>query len=290
MYCANCGKELPPQCKFCTRCGTPTARSQNNSRSGDSAPSQGRPYQNQQFSDMPFQNQQFQNSNQQYSNSPFQDGNPGSYGFSQKPNYQNQPYQNQQFSNPQFQNNSTGNAAFADAAARGTSNIAREAVHTARRAKRTALLSLLVVSVFAILAVLYVLFIKTGTPEDTIAKLEKALNNLDQNAVLECFDEQANSLYSGSLGVGEALSGLPLGDLADLASGLSGFLSAAGLTPDISIDIEDISYASDKKSCVVYVEFTMEYAGEKEKEEIALPMVLTGREWLISTSALANFN
>ena len=137
---------------------------------------------------------------------------------------------------------------------------------------------------------LYVLFIKTGTPEDTIAKLEKALNNLDQNAVLECFDEQANSLYSGALGVGEALSDLPLGDLADLASGLSGFLSAAGLTPDISIDIENISYASDKESCVVYVELTMEYMGEKEKEEIALPMVLTGREWLISTSALENFN
>ena len=91
-------------------------------------------------------------------------------------------------------------------------------------------------------------------------------------------------------GVGEALSDLQLGDLADLASGLSGFLSAAGLTPDISIDIEDISYASDKESCVVYVELTMEYMGEKEKEEIALPMVLTGREWLISTSALENFN
>ena len=297
MYCANCGKELPPQCKFCTRCGTPTARPENNSCSQENTPSQGRPYQNQQFPDMPFQNQQsrnnnqqFQNSNPQYSNSPFQDGNPGSNGFSQKPNYQNQPYQNQQFPNPQFQNNNTGNAAFADAAARGASNIAREAVHTAGRAKRTALLSLLVVGVFAILAVLYVLFIKTGTPEDTIAKLEKALNNLDQNAVLECFDEQANSLYSGALGVGEALSDLPLGDLADLASGLSGFLSAAGLTPDISIDIEDISYASDKKSCVVYVELTMEYMDEREKEEIALPMVLTGREWLISTSALANFN
>ncbi len=290
MYCANCGKELPPQCKFCTRCGTQTARPENNSHSQENTLSQGRPYQNQQFPDMPFQNQQFQNSNPQYSNSPFQDGNPGSNGFSQKPNYQNQPYQNQQFSNPQFQNNNTGSAAFADAAARGASNIAHEAVHTAGRTKRTALLSLLVVGVFAILAVLYVLFIKTGTPEDTIAKLEKALNNLDQNAVLECFDEQANSLYSGALGVGEALSDLPLGDLADLASGLSGFLSAAGLTPDISIDIEDISYASDKESCVVYVELTMEYMGEKEKEEIALPMVLTGREWLISTSALENFN
>ena len=265
MYCANCGKELPPQCKFCTRCGTQTARPENNSHSQENTLSQGRPYQNQQFPDMPFQNQQFQNSNPQYSNSPFQDSNPGSNGFSQKPNYQNQPYQNQQ-----FQNNNTGNAAFADAAARGASNIAHEAVHTAGRTKRTALLSLLVVGVFAILAVLYVLFIKTGTPEDT--------------------DEQANSLYSGALGVGEALSDLPLGDLADLASGLSGFLSAAGLTPDISIDIEDINYASDKESCVVYVELTMEYMGEKEKEEIALPMVLTGREWLISTSALENFN
>lgn len=242
MYCANCGKELPPQCKFCTRCGTQTARPENNSHSQENTLSQGR------------------------------------------------PYQNQQFSNPQFQNNNTGNAAFAGAAARGASNIAHEAVHTAGRTKRTALLSLLVIGVFAILAVLCVLFIKTGTPEDTIAKLEKALNNLDQNAVLECFDEQANSFYSGALGVGESLSDLPLGDLADLASGLSGFLSAAGLTPDISIDIENISYASDKESCVVYVELTMEYMGEKEKEEIALPMVLTGREWLISTSALANFN
>ena len=276
MYCANCGKELPPQCKFCTRCGTPTARPENNSCSQENTPSQGRPYQNQQFPDMPFQNQQSRNNNQQFQNS--------------NPQYSNSPFQN---GNQAYQNTACGispGTAFTDSAAREASNITREAVHTAGRAKRTALLSLLVVGVFAILAVLYVLFIKTGTPEDTIAKLEKALNNLDQNAVLECFDEQANSLYSGALGVGEALSDLPLGDLADLASGLSGFLSAAGLTPDISIDIEDISYASDKKSCVVYVELTMEYMDEREKEEIALPMVLTGREWLISTSALANFN
>ena len=297
MYCANCGKELPPQCKFCTRCGTQTARPENNFHSQENTLSQGRPYQNQQFPDMPFQNQQsrnnnqqFQNSNPQYSNSPFQNGNPqysNSPFQNDNPQYSNSPFQN---GNQAYQNTACGTSsgtAFADAAARGASNIAREAVHTAGRAKRTALLSLLVVGVFAILAVLYVLFIKTGTPEDTIAKLEKALNNLDQNAVLECFDEQANSLYSGALGVGEALSDLPLGDLADLASGLSGFLSAAGLTPDISIDIEDISYASDKKSCVVYVELTMEYMDEREKEEIALPMVLTGREWLISTSALA---
>lgn len=276
MYCANCGKELPPQCKFCTRCGTQTARPENNSHSQENTLSQGRPYQNQQFPDMPFQNQQSRNNNQQFQNS--------------NPQYSNSPFQN---GNQAYQNTACGispGTAFTDSAAREASNITREAVHTAGRAKRTALLSLLVVGVFAILAVLYVLFIKTGTPEDTIAKLEKALNNLDQNAVLECFDEQANSLYSGALGVGEALSDLPLGDLADLASGLSGFLSAAGLTPDISIDIEDISYASDKKSCVVYVELTMEYMDEREKEEIALPMVLTGREWLISTSALANFN
>ena len=144
MYCANCGKELPPQCKFCTRCGTQTARPENNSHSQENTLSQGRPYQNQQFPDMPFQNQQFQNSNPQYSNSPFQNGNPGSNGFSQKPNYQNQ-----QFSNPQFQNNNTGNAAFADAAARGASNIAHEAVlPDGQNAPRSFLCSLLAYSRF----------------------------------------------------------------------------------------------------------------------------------------------
>lgn len=168
-------------------------------------------------------------------------------------------------------------------------NAAGGVVREANKAKRNMLLALLVVGVFAIFFLLYNVFLKTGTPEDTIAKLEKGMNNLDQEMVLECFDDQMNSLYSGSLGLLDSLSGLPVSDFADMASGLGGLMSATGLSPSITIEVHDITYSGDKDSCLAYVTIYVEYMGESEAEDMELPMVLNDREWLISMSDISSF-
>ena len=174
----------------------------------------------------------------------------------------------------------------AGAVAHGAANAAMAGHRAASRGRRTVLLAFLVFGILAIAAILYTVFLKKGTPEQTIQKLEEGLNNLDQAQVLECFDDQMNSLYSGAIGIGEALTDLPLGDLADLGSGLGGIMSAAGMTPKYDIDILDIDYSDDGDSCIVYVNMSYSFMGESESEEASLPMSLEGREWLISMSGL----
>ena len=61
---------------------------------------------------------------------------------------------------------------------------------------------LIAAALTAIAVILYFVFLKSGTPEDTIEKMEHALNNLDQEELLECFDNQIQGLYSGALSVG----------------------------------------------------------------------------------------
>lgn len=167
------------------------------------------------------------------------------------------------------------------AAGAGIQGVGRAAHETAK----LKLLALIAVALIAIVMMIYMIFLKKGTPEDTIAKMENALNNMDQEELLECFDDQINSLYSGALGLGDSLSGLPLGDLADLATGLGGFMSAAGLTPEFTLEVLDVEYTGDD-TCVVQVNFIVTYMGETETETQYLPMALEGREWLVSASAL----
>lgn len=166
----------------------------------------------------------------------------------------------------------------AGAAVRGGSRAAKSALSIK-------LLAIIAAALIVIIAILYFLFFSSGTPEDTIEKLEAAMNDMDQEALLECFDGQMNDLYSGILGVGGELTGIDLGAFSDLASGLGGFMSAAGLTPTVEMDIIDITYTSDD-SCIVTVDCTQTYMGETSTETMTLPMVKDGREWLISVSGL----
>lgn len=157
-------------------------------------------------------------------------------------------------------------------------------VRAAGKAARLKLLALIAVALIAIATILYVAFLKPGTPEDTIEKMEHALNNLDQDELLECFDNQIQDMYSGALSIGGDLAGIDLGGLSDLASGLGGFMSAAGLTPQFDLQIVEIEY-SDKNNCLAEVNFVMVYQGETQSETQYLPMTKEGREWVVSASA-----
>lgn len=149
----------------------------------------------------------------------------------------------------------------------------------------TKLLIIIAAALLAIMAMIYVLFIKSSTPEDTVAKLETALNDLDQDEILDCFDEQMQDLYSGLLSVGGDLAGVDGEGLSDLIDGLGGIMADNGLAPEFRIEVLDVSY-SGKDSCNVSVRMYMTYAGETESEDGVLPMKKEGREWKISMSAL----
>lgn len=140
----------------------------------------------------------------------------------------------------------------------------------------------------AIAAMIFVLFIKASTPEDTIAKIEHALNKMDTEELLECFDEQTQNLYSGALGVGSELVGMDLGAWSDLAGGLGGLMAGASLTPKFKLEVMDIQYHGSD-ACLISVNFQISYQGDTESETETLPMVKKGREWVVSAAFLQDF-
>ena len=158
----------------------------------------------------------------------------------------------------------------------------------ARRTINTKLLAVIAVVLIVLTAMIYFLFFQSGKPEDTIQKLEGALNEMNQAEVSECFDTQTQSLYSGALGIGENLTGIDLQSLSELSTGLGGLFAASGLTPKFNINIQDITY-SDSDTCLVTAQLTINYEGEQESEKIELPMRKKDREWLISINALSQF-
>lgn len=161
----------------------------------------------------------------------------------------------------------------------------RGGAKAAREASKIRMLAIIAAVLIAIAAMLYFLFFQAGTPEDTVAKMEDALNHMDQEALLECFDGQTQQMYSGALGLTESFSGLPLGDFSDLAAGLGGFMAGAGLTPKFTLTVLDVEY-SDSDNCMVTVDFNMRFQGETEQETQMLPMKKDGRDWVISAAAM----
>ena len=171
-----------------------------------------------------------------------------------------------------------GGAQMAGRAVRGAGKAAGSAI-------RLKLTLLIAAALIAIAVMLYLLFFKAGTPEDTVQKMEDALNRMDQQALLECFDEQSQGIYSGLLGVGGELLNFDLGALSDLASGLGGYMSAAGLTPQFDLTVVDVEYTGDD-TCLVTVDFAVTYQGTSDTDTQVLPMVKDGRDWVVSAAGL----
>ncbi len=152
-----------------------------------------------------------------------------------------------------------------------------------------ALLSAAVVLALVVIVSLFGLLFGSGKPEDTIAELEKALNKLDMDAMMECFDEPTQKLMEGSLGLAGSLSGIDLNSLSDLAAGFGGLMADAGLTPTFRLEVTDVDYSGDD-ACLVTVAMTASYGGESESDTAQLPMKKEGGKWLISISALGDLD
>ena len=239
MFCHFCGKQIPDGDRFCQHCGSPVQQMNG-----------GNP-------------QQSYGAGQNVGNQSGTGGSAG-YGGAGQGNmgYGNVGYSVPGYHIPEYRNSSYGHPG----------GMGR-AVH---QAARTRLIAIGAAALCLIAVMVFVLFFRSDKPEDTVARMEKALNNMDMDALIDCFDEQTQDMYSGALGVGSQLTGADLGAWADLANGFGGFMAGAGLTPEYELEITDIQYEGSD-TCAVYVNFYMSYQGEQSTEEIVLPMAKAGR-------------
>ncbi len=123
---------------------------------------------------------------------------------------------------------------------------------------------------------------RKGTPEDTMLRLERAQNEMDQEALLDCYAPQYSSLYDGMLGLMDGLVDFPISSILDIGYGLSDFYDMAGILPVIHYEIDDIQYASDKETCIVYAISYITFDGKTTVDNIEIPMQLYDDEWLVS--------
>ena len=283
MFCRKCGRQLRDGSVFCAYCGSRTVQS-------DGAPQTGSGYEN--------AGSVHTNGPGNYAQQPgnghfYQPGAPGSEqhnSYNSGGSYMSGPGYGAGPANQGFYPSggahmmgsgmqmAAGGAQMAGRAVRGAGKAAGSAI-------RLKLTLLIAAALIAIAVMLYLLFFKAGTPEDTVQKMEDALNRMDQQALLECFDEQSQGIYSGLLGVGGELLNFDLGALSDLASGLGGYMSAAGLTPQFDLTVVDVEYTGDD-TCLVTVDFAVTYQGTSDTDTQVLPMVKDGRDWVVSAAGL----
>lgn len=124
-------------------------------------------------------------------------------------------------------------------------------------------------------------------PEDTIYKLEAAMNEYDIQTALECFEPSVQKIYAGVLEVGSSFWGMDIGTVLDAAGGIADLFGVELLEdgmPTVDIEIvsqEEISDEEVKMNLAV----TINYAGESETENMDVTLVLIKGEWYISGEA-----
>ena len=283
MFCRKCGRQLRDGSVFCAYCGSRTVQSDGAPQTGSGNENAGNVHTNGpgKYAQQPGNGHFYQpgapgseqhnsyNSGGSYMSGPGYGAGPANQGF--------YPSGGAHMMGSGMQM-AAGGAQMAGRAVRGAGKAAGSAI-------RLKLTLLIAAALIAIAVMLYLLFFKAGTPEDTVQKMEDALNRMDQQALLECFDEQSQGIYSGLLGVGGELLNFDLGALSDLASGLGGYMSAAGLTPQFDLTVVDVEYTGDD-TCLVTVDFAVTYQGTSDTDTQVLPMVKDGRDWVVSAAGL----
>lgn len=130
----------------------------------------------------------------------------------------------------------------------------------------------------AVVIILLCVFLLGGkggmsTPEQTINKLEKALNDLNVDEIMECFDEDVRGYYdqySNSLDY----------DIASLANGL-------GMKLKFDLSVNDLDYYSDSSGeyCDVYVHAEISYSmfgvSDSEGSDETLTLIKENGKWVI---------
>lgn len=117
-------------------------------------------------------------------------------------------------------------------------------------------------------------------PEDTIRKMERALNNLDMEELIECYEPQVQKMYNEIFKFDENLIGMDIGSL------LGGFTNIYGNEfglemPEITISIDSQDYISSDQ---VKMGLTIHYQNSTMSDEVIdINLIRIDDIWYISS-------
>ena len=121
-------------------------------------------------------------------------------------------------------------------------------------------------------------------PEETIYKLEDAMNEYDMETLVECFEPSVQKIYAGALELGNSFLGMDVGTLLNAAGGIADLFGVELLEdgmPTVDIVINSQEEISDEE-VKMNLSFTVNYAGESETENMDVTLVLIKGKWYIS--------
>lgn len=171
----------------------------------------------------------------------------------------------------------------------GAGNAASAAAGAAAGSKSVATIVLPIV--FALIALIAAIVIPVAVsnsngPEQTIAKLETAMNDLDINGMVDCFDSTLRNAYSAGSDLMGGLIGFGYETAADLMPFLSELTGEDMDMPQFKIDVLDKQEVSDT-SCILTIRITTYYDGaESDVEEGPVEMVKEDGDWYIASDDL----
>lgn len=198
MFCGKCGAQLPDGAVFCGSCGSPVA-----ARSGQQMQPEGQVRQNQEQSYRQGQYQQNQSQQGQYRQNQAQQGQYAQNPYQQQGQYQQNQHRQNQAQQGQYQQGSPYQAnqyrQYNQARQTASGKESDFAAPSPANNKKKIIL-IAAIAAAAVVIILLVVFLgggggSTATPEGTIKKLEKAMNDMDMKKMMECFDSESQSLF-----------------------------------------------------------------------------------------------
>ncbi|MBE5847476.1 MAG: hypothetical protein E7300_07315 [Lachnospiraceae bacterium] len=129
--------------------------------------------------------------------------------------------------------------------ASGVENVVSETVRQTCHARRSAAKALSIIALLIAASAIYLRFF-VSSPESTLNRTVKAVNEMDLAGAIECFSPKVQREYKAMMGVGDAILGM-----AGLPSGLESFVGLAPLmgdeydVPQWRLDVVDVTYSGE---------------------------------------------
>ncbi len=265
MFCAKCGSQVPDGTAFCPNCGAPVGARpvmQNAQNTAQQAAN------NVQQTAGAY-TQQAANNAQQYgqqaagaARQPYQQAQQQPFGAA--PQYNQQQFNQQPY---------------------GQQPVYGQPAAAPKKSKTGLFIAIGAVAVVAIVAVL--LFVwpgfltgsgAGGSPEKTVKNFGAALQKMDIDGMIECFDPSSQTKLKESMGdLNSMMGGMDLSSIADM------------MNLKIDITVKNIDYNSDKSTATVSVDMEMSYSfmgqSDSQSQPGTLNMVKEGGNWYIDGSS-----
>lgn len=188
-------------------------------------------------------------------------------GYTQEPSLDQQPWDQPTYGSQPGEQDMSGQATYD-----GTASVKAK---FSGGSKRGIIMAAVIVAIAALAGILYVKVLKPRTPEDTLAKLEKAIEDLDMDEIMACFDQETRQAYKDGMS--------EYGDI-DGMTDLMGMVGGLGAGPKVDIHINDIDY-DGSDACTVSADLSLSFMGQSQEDSMDIPMKKEGKDWVIDGMA-----